>query len=118
METINGKEAHFEKMNTSIFTAGKIGWLLSAIFLLMPIWLPYLYMGAVLLEEKYVRNGVLPFIALPMLFIVPALGAVPVLVRKEFSVIAKVVFIFFYYPTGLTISFVFGWALLVNIWGP
>src|SRR5262245_52771855 len=44
-----------------------------------PLWIPVVYLPLVFWESHFIRNGPLDTAALPLIFIVPAVGAIPIL---------------------------------------
>lgn len=101
--------------------APKIVWgfrLFEKILLLIPLWLPLVYMGAAYLEMQITKHGPLGKAALFFLFIAPLMGALPLIRSNNIPYVAKVLLVPGYYFVGLGITFFLGWFISVNLFGP
>lgn len=98
--------------------SGSSHWVLTMVLLLIPLWLPFAYLGLVALEMKFTKHGPLNEACLFLLFVAPAIGALPIIVARDFPVAGKILLVPMYYAMALSISFFLGWGFSTKLFGP
>ena len=91
--------------NVKASTFGKV-WRIA--LLLCPIWAPVIFWPMVFWEAHITRDGPLNHAGLPLIFIVPALGAIPILISPGLHVVVKLFAVPLYYIAGLVVLGVWG----------
>ncbi len=87
--------------------------LMVALFLL-PLWLPFPYLGLLFIEMKITPNGPVNQLAFFTLWATPAIGALPIILGRTMSWIEKLLIVPIYYILGLLATGVIGW--IVGYW--
>ncbi len=102
-------------------TAPKHRWrsrLLNTALVLMPVWFPYVYTGAILLQMKLTDNGPLGMRGLYFLvFIVAAIAIRPIFKGAESS-FGTMVFTFLFYLFALAAGYMTAWIVTIQAFGP
>ena len=93
------------------------------ILLLLPIWFPFVYTGAVLLRITLMGgsefSGVFNMRGLYFLtFLVAAIGTLPLFKNIRGFSIVRIVLAILYYAFVLVISYVTAWILTIQAFGP
>lgn len=97
--------------------------ILFVLLLLMPIWFPFLYTGAVLLRIRYVGGGELtgPLSMRGLyflVFVVAAVGTWPLFKSTPTFSIGRILLAFLYYVFALVIGYMTAWIVSIQAFGP
>jgi len=82
-----------------------------AAWLLLPLWLPFVYISLVFVEAQFIKLGILSSLGILLLFATPVAGTFLVFSAPSIPFIIRLVLAPVYYLVGLFFTAMIGWAL-------